>query len=104
MKRIRCLIGFCIVLIWYAGKMIVSGRRMQEAGRLRHIASLERRGGQRLCRTLGVTVSTKGDVQVEKPVLVVSNQVGLLDSWVLASQFSVAFAAKIEMANWPVFA
>ncbi len=104
MKRIWGLFGFCIVLIWYAGRMTVSGRRMQEAGRLRCIASLQRKGGQRLCRTLGVTVSTKGDVRVEKPVLVVSNHVGLLDSWVLASQFSVAFAAKIEMAKWAVFA
>ena len=76
--------------------MTVSGKRMQEAARLRHIASLQRKGGQRLCRILGVTVSTKGDVRVEKPVSVVSNHVGLLDSWVLNFQW-----LSLRRLKWP---
>lgn len=76
--------------------MTVSGRRMQEAARLRHIASLQRKGGQRPYRILGVTVSTKGDVRVEKPVLVVSNHVGLLDSWVLNFQW-----LSLRRLKWP---
>jgi len=104
MKRIWRLAWFSIVLVWYAGRMTVSGRRLPEAGRFRHIAILQKNGGQRLCQILGVTVSTKGNVRAGRPVLIVSNHVGLLDSWVLASQFFVAFAAKIEMAKWPVFA
>jgi len=104
MKRIWRLARFCTVLVWYAGKMTLSGRGLSDSKRLSHIASLQRDGGQLICRILGVTVSANGLTRIDKPFLIVSNHVGLLDSWVLSSQFSVAFAAKIEMAMWPVFA
>lgn len=85
MKRIWRLARFCTVLVWYAGKMTLSGRGLSDSKRVSHIASLHRDGGQLICRILGVTVSTNGLTRIDKPFLIVSNHVGLLDSWVLSS-------------------
>ena len=103
MIRLLRLVRFGVILVWYAGRMSLSGFRLSEKERVRYVALLQQRGGLALCRSIGVNVELDGSYLENRPVLVVSNHLGLLDPWVLSSQFRVAFAAKIEMEAWPIF-
>lgn len=59
------------------------------------------------CRRLGVTVRVvdRSGIDPEhthRALLAVSNHLGVLDPWMLASTMPMAFAAKAEMASWPL--
>ena len=59
------------------------------------------------CRRLGVAIRVvdRSGIDPEhthRALLAVSNHLGVLDPWVLASTMPMAFAAKAEMASWPV--
>ncbi len=103
MVRLWRLLRFGVTLVWYAARMSFGGLRMSEREQARYVAFLQQKGGIALCRSVGVSVEVDGSTWVDRPILVVSNHLGLLDPWVLSSQFRVAFAAKVEMGTWPIF-
>ncbi|MDA0379143.1 MAG: lysophospholipid acyltransferase family protein, partial [Bacteroidetes bacterium] len=55
-----------------------------------------------LVRGLRMTTEVRGSIPEGMPSLIVSNHIGTLDPWLLASHFDVAFVAKAEMGSWPV--
>ncbi len=77
-------------------------RFVPEAERSAYRARLQRQACAVFCRILGVRVTRSGALPEARAVLAVSNHLGLLDPWVLASQMSLAFVAKAEMNDWPV--
>ncbi len=56
-----------------------------------------------LCALLGIRVETFGRPCRERGVLLASNHTSYLDMPVLAAVIPVAFIAKSEVANWPLF-
>ena len=65
-------------------------------------ANKQRFAAQKMCRHLGVEVRLKGTIPDDGAMLAVSNHLGLLDPFILSSQMPVAFAAKAEIADWPI--
>lgn len=54
-----------------------------------------------VCRLLGVTVHTEGQVAQDRPVLLVSNHISWLDIPVLSAVAPLSFVAKAEVGAWP---
>lgn len=52
---------------------------------------------------LGVKVRLKGQLSLERPLLVAANHSSWLDILVISSLHPVSFIAKSEIADWPVF-
>lgn len=55
------------------------------------------------CHTLGIKVHVHGPLETSEPLLLVVNHVSWTDIMVLGSVADVAFIAKTEVRNWPVF-
>jgi 1-acyl-sn-glycerol-3-phosphate acyltransferase len=55
------------------------------------------------CHALGIKVHVHGRLETSKPLLLVVNHVSWTDIMVLGSVADVAFIAKTEVRNWPVF-
>lgn len=55
------------------------------------------------CRTLGLKVRVHGTLVPRRPLLLVSNHVSWKDIMVLGSIADVAYIAKSEVRDWPVF-
>ena len=55
------------------------------------------------CRIMGLKVRVVGKPATARPALFVSNHVSYLDIPVLGSVMPVAFVAKAEVAQWPVY-
>ena len=102
MSRVSKLLGFGVAIIWYAMRMTLSGRNLTASERDVRISFIQQEAGKSLCSILNVSVSVKGNADFDAPRLIVSNHVGLLDAWILASVFRAAFAAKLEIRSWPV--
>lgn len=54
-------------------------------------------------KLIGVRVATRGVLEGRRPLMIASNHSSWLDILVLASVADVAFVAKIEVRDWPVF-
>lgn len=55
------------------------------------------------CHALGIKVHVHGAIEASKPLLLVVNHVSWKDIMILGSVADVAFIAKTEVRNWPVF-
>lgn len=55
------------------------------------------------CHSLGIRVHLHGQAQSDRPLLLVANHVSWTDIMVLGSVADVAFIAKTEVRDWPVF-
>ncbi len=55
------------------------------------------------CHTLGIRVHVHGEPERAKPLMLVSNHISWKDIMVLGSVADVAFIAKTEVRDWPVF-
>ncbi|MEQ9105380.1 MAG: lysophospholipid acyltransferase family protein [Rhodothermales bacterium] len=96
---------FGVLLVAYAAWMSWAGRGLERPARVRRLARLQREGSRRLCRAAGYRIEVVGDVVVPEDarVLVIANHIGVLDPFIVASVFPVAWVAKSEIATWPVF-
>lgn len=56
---------------------------------------------RQVCRLFGIRLSITGDVDQQRPVLLVSNHTSWLDIPVLSAVAPVSFVAKQEVASWP---
>jgi len=54
-----------------------------------------------VCRILGIRVHIRGQLEREKPVLLVSNHLSWLDIPALSTVAPVCFVAKAEVGTWP---
>jgi 1-acyl-sn-glycerol-3-phosphate acyltransferase len=102
MIRIWKAIRFFFVMVGYSVHMFVAGRRLKARARTSFIARRQRKGCISLVRGLRMTTEVRGTIPEGMPSLIVSNHIGTLDPWILASNFDVAFVAKSEMGTWPV--
>lgn len=55
------------------------------------------------CHALGIRVHVHGRLEAAKPLLLVANHVSWKDIMVLGSVADVAFIAKTEVRDWPIF-
>lgn len=102
MMRVLKAIRFFFVMVGYSLHMLVTGRSLDERHRPLYSARRQRAGCVALVKGLGFTAEVRGSFPEDKPSLIVSNHIGTLDPWILASKFHVAFVAKAEMGSWPV--
>lgn len=56
---------------------------------------------RQVCKLLGVRLTVEGEVECERPVLLVSNHTSWLDIPVLSAVAPVSFIAKREVSRWP---
>jgi lyso-ornithine lipid O-acyltransferase len=89
-------------LVWTAWKLAMTVRLRPESERSLYRAHRQRLACRQFCRILGVRVTQVGQQPEAGAMIVVANHHGILDPWILASVLPVAFAAKAEMASWPV--
>ncbi|MBO6781062.1 MAG: 1-acyl-sn-glycerol-3-phosphate acyltransferase [Rhodothermales bacterium] len=73
-----------------------------ESDRARYRAWRQERACRKFCRILGIELVSVGGARPSGSTVVVANHLGLADPWILAAVLPVAFAAKAEMAGWPV--
>jgi len=102
MVRILRAISFLTLMIAYCADMVWRGARMSPHDRMKFIASRQRVGCKVLTKGLRISSEVVGSLPTDKAFLIVSNHIGTLDPWILASNFDVAFVAKSEMGTWPV--
>jgi 1-acyl-sn-glycerol-3-phosphate acyltransferase len=57
---------------------------------------------RRLCRLIGVRLLIEGELERERPVLIIANHTSWLDIPVLSAVAPVSFVAKKEVSGWPV--
>src|SRR5262249_462121 len=55
------------------------------------------------CHALGIRVTVKGDPERRRPLMLCANHASWMDIMVMSSIADVAFIAKIEGRDWPVF-
>ncbi len=101
-RRLQRAVRLFFALIWTTLKLAVSVRWKPEAEKPLYRAHRQRLACQQYCRILGVRVETVGELPEAGAMIVVSNHLGIMDPWILASVLPVAFAAKAEMGDWPV--
>lgn len=102
MVRILRAVRFLLVMIYFCADMVWRGRKRSLQDRKKFIAQRQKIGCQTLIKGIGLTTEVQGHVPSDKAVLIVSNHIGTLDPWILASNLDVAFVAKSEMASWPL--
>lgn len=102
MIRVLRAIVFFVLMIAYCVDMMLRGARKSAHERMKFIASRQRKGCKVLTRGLRISTEVIGSLPEDKAFLIVSNHIGTLDPWILASNFDVAFVAKSEMGTWPV--
>lgn len=59
---------------------------------------------RQVCRLLGIRISIEGQVERDRPVLLVSNHTSWLDIPLLSAVAPVSFVAKKEVGTWPFVA
>lgn len=101
-RRIVRLMVFPLALVALAARI-----NLVALFRTREEEAMHRARGQAgacriLTRILGVRVVTRGAPADSGTFLVVSNHLGALDGFALATSMPLAFVAKLEMASWPV--
>ena len=102
MRRIWRFCAFFVVIVSQALRLQLKMFRAGGDNRTQFAASGQQRGASALCRVLGVDVRMQGEIPSGGAILAVSNHLSLLDPFILSSQMPVSFAAKAEIANWPV--
>lgn len=102
MRRTWQLIRFFSLMVRSAISLRFALRKVPADGHPMFKANAQRRATAKLCKLLGVEVRMQGEVPTDGAMLAVSNHLGLLDPFILSSQMPVAFAAKAEIAEWPV--
>lgn len=58
----------------------------------------------RVCRVLGLSIDAEGELERERPVLVIANHSSWLDIPLLSAIGPVSFVAKKEIGGWPFVA
>ncbi len=101
MRRIwRLFHVFIIALVYTAyASLVMRFRPVAERPLLR--ARHQQVGTGMVLRAMGVRASMRGAPPVGKPMLFVSNHMGLLDPLVLSSQMPLSIVGKAELGRWP---
>jgi lyso-ornithine lipid O-acyltransferase len=99
--RLRA-VRFAFSLIWETAKLAFLVQFKPEEDRRLFRAHRQRKSSRRFCRILKANIIVVGDEPESGAMVVMTNHLGLMDPWVLAAALPVAFAAKVEMASWPV--
>jgi 1-acyl-sn-glycerol-3-phosphate acyltransferase len=65
--------------------------------------TLPRRWHRIVCYFLGIRINIHGEVESRRPLMLCSNHSSWLDIMVLSAVADVAFIAKMEVSEWPIF-
>lgn len=90
------------IMVGHALRLRIALRNVPPADWPLFKANRQRICTDRLCKLLRIDVRVVGKIPEDGAMLAISNHLGLLDPFVLSSQMPVAFAAKAEIAEWPV--
>ncbi|MFT5516011.1 MAG: 1-acyl-sn-glycerol-3-phosphate acyltransferase [Rhodothermales bacterium] len=93
---------FSLSLVWETMKLAFLVQFKPEKDRRLFRAHRQRKSCKRFCRILKANIIVVGDEPKSGAMIVMTNHLGLMDPWVLGAALPVAFAAKVEMAKWPV--
>ncbi len=101
MRRIWRLFRVFITTLVYTAyvSLVMRFRPVAERPLLR--ARHQQVGAGLLLRAMGVRASMRGTPPVGKPMLCVSNHMGVLDPLVLGSQIPISIVGKAELSRWP---
>lgn len=82
--------------------LVLTLHRVPPAERPRYRALKQQAGSRGICRALQVEVRLQGHLApIDRPMLAVSNHLGLLDTVAIASCLPVSFVSKDAVAKWP---
>ena len=106
-RQVARLLRLTAATITHTAYLSVAARRRTSGDRLTYRARRQEVGCRLLCRITGLSVTVHGALPESNSSagagrLLVCNHIGLLDPILLASQMPVSFAAKAEIARWPV--
>ncbi len=101
-RRLVRLLIFPVVLVALAARISFVALFLSGPDRAMHRARGQAGACRILTRILGVRVQALDGPADHGVRLVVSNHLGGLDGFALASSMPLAFVAKVEMASWPV--
>lgn len=102
MRRIWRLAAFFVIIVAHAVRLQLKVWRTDDGQRSMLAARGQQKGTQALCKLLGIRVEIEGELPEDGAMLAVSNHLSLLDPFVLAANMPVSFAAKAEIAKWPI--
>ncbi len=102
MRRIWRLFRFFAIMVGHSVRLRIALRKVDPEEWPLFKANRQRICNGRLCDLLGVKVRIVGEIPRDGAMLAISNHLGLMDPFILSSQMPVAFAAKAEIAGWPV--
>jgi len=65
--------------------------------------TLPRRWHRIVCYCLGIRIRVRGELEGRRPLMLCSNHSSWMDIMVMSAVADVAFIAKIEVRDWPIF-
>ena len=65
--------------------------------------TLPRRWHRIVCYCLGIRIQVRGTLESRRPLMLCSNHSSWMDIMVMSAVADVAFIAKIEVRDWPIF-
>lgn len=65
--------------------------------------TLPRRWHRIICYCLGIRIRVRGTLESRRPLMLCSNHSSWMDIMVMSAVADVAFIAKIEVRDWPIF-
>ena len=101
-RRVIKLMRFTLSIISRTLYLAATVKSKPPEKRALYRAHLQQRACRKFLSIFGITVVSKVKQPREKEILSVSNHLGILDPFVIASLFPTVFSAKAEMGSWPV--
>lgn len=102
MRRVWRLVSLFVQVVVHTVVTRMKARSVPESERAAFRAHRQMLGCRLICRVLGIRITCGDAAWPERPALCVSNHIGMLDPFMIASQHPVAFAAKAEIQQWPL--
>lgn len=101
-RRAFRLISFASILLAETLYLVLTVSRRQPAERDAYRATRQSIACSRAVRAIGIRTFLSGEEPGDFGSLLVSNHLGMIDPFIIASQFKVVFSGKAEMMEWPV--
>ncbi|MDO1580822.1 lysophospholipid acyltransferase family protein [Rhizobium oryzicola] len=99
--RFRIALIILLLVLWTLVLLPVQLLALQYDWRVRR--TLPRYWHRVACYLLGIRIRVHGKLETRRPLMLASNHVSWKDIMVLGAVADVAYIAKSEVANWPVF-
>lgn len=101
-RRVVRLITFAAILLGETLYLVLAVGRRRPADRDSYRATRQSIACSRAVRAIGIRTELSGEPPGDFGSLIVSNHLGMIDPFIIASHFKVVFSGKAEMFDWPV--